>query len=64
MTFFSEQMYIKCLEQNRMLNKYQNNDSCLYHHRHLHSGIQYSQLRGFGANYVTLEPIMWVGTLF
>ena len=51
-------MYIKCLEQNQVLNKYQNNGSCPYHHRHHHSGRQYSQLGGFGANYVGWDFIL------
>lgn len=56
--FFSEQIYIKCLGQNRVLNKYQNNGSCPYHHCHHHFGIQYSQLCGFGANYVDWDIIL------
>ena len=51
-------MYIKCLKQNRVLNTYQNNGCCPCHHHHHHSGIQYSQLCGFGANYMAWDIML------
>ena len=46
--FFFLQMYIQCLEQNQVLNKYQNNGSSPYHHCRYHSRRRYSQLCGLG----------------
>ena len=40
------------------LNKYQNNGSSPYHHRHHNSRRQCSQLGGFGANYVDWDIIL------